>query len=205
MESEDHMCPQCKEVGVSPDSLIPNTYLRKLVINFENETGYIKPARRSSGGTGDVGKTVSQNKVAPQLAVSGASVTSQQNSMASRPSPTSQYSGAPTTAPMSASRPSSQQLPTSIPASLIGLPPHVIKAHLREMEKARQSANQPAQPKSQPYATTCAVSTNSYPQSSHRMSDSYTGHQSQPGMMMSQRPSVPPMLSSSTPMSRTMT
>ena len=199
LESEDHMCPQCKETGVSPDSLIPNTYLRKLVINFENETGYIKPAHRSSSGAGgDAFRMTSQHHAQPRSSASGAYGMQQQHNAVSRPSPTSQY--APTSTPMSMSQapqPVSQQLPTSIPASLIGLPPHVIKAHLREMEKARQSARAQNQQNVQQQYAMSAPSTNSYPQSSQRMADNYPSHQSQSGMMMSQRQTAPPMLSSS--------
>ena len=44
MDSEDHMCPMdgCHETGISPDSLIPNKFLRTAVTNFLNETGYTK-------------------------------------------------------------------------------------------------------------------------------------------------------------------
>ncbi|KAJ8667352.1 hypothetical protein QAD02_009014 [Eretmocerus hayati] len=42
LESEDHECPDCNEKDVSPESLIPNRYLRNAVMNFKNETGYAK-------------------------------------------------------------------------------------------------------------------------------------------------------------------
>lgn len=42
LDSEDHECPDCNEKDVSPDSLIPNRYLRTAVLNFKNETGYAK-------------------------------------------------------------------------------------------------------------------------------------------------------------------
>lgn len=57
METEDHICPTCGETDVSPDSLIANNFLRKLVSNYLNETGYVKPRRRSSS-TGDRGQAV---------------------------------------------------------------------------------------------------------------------------------------------------
>lgn len=41
LESEDNECPDCKEKGTSPTSLIPNRFLRSSVNNFKNETGYI--------------------------------------------------------------------------------------------------------------------------------------------------------------------
>lgn len=44
LESEDNECPQtdCKEKGTSPNSLIPNRFLRNSVNTFQNETGYNK-------------------------------------------------------------------------------------------------------------------------------------------------------------------
>lgn len=46
LESEDHECPDCKEKDVSPDTLIPNRFLRNNVNNFKNETGYNKSTVR---------------------------------------------------------------------------------------------------------------------------------------------------------------
>lgn len=46
LESEEHECPDCKEEGVSPDTLIPNRFLRNNVNNFKNETGYNKSTMR---------------------------------------------------------------------------------------------------------------------------------------------------------------
>ncbi|PIK55908.1 E3 ubiquitin-protein ligase RBBP6 [Apostichopus japonicus] len=40
LETENHQCPSCKEVDVSPDSLVPNKSLRETVMNFQTETGY---------------------------------------------------------------------------------------------------------------------------------------------------------------------
>ena len=44
MASADHVCPMdgCGETGISPDSLIPNKFLRTAVRNFLNESGYTK-------------------------------------------------------------------------------------------------------------------------------------------------------------------
>lgn len=39
LESDNHECPSCKEVNVSPDTLIPNRFLRISVAKFKNETG----------------------------------------------------------------------------------------------------------------------------------------------------------------------
>ncbi|XP_053683209.1 E3 ubiquitin-protein ligase RBBP6 [Sabethes cyaneus] len=48
LESEDNECPDCKEKGSSPGSLIPNRFLRNSVNAFRNETGYIKTARQTA-------------------------------------------------------------------------------------------------------------------------------------------------------------
>ncbi|XP_034952657.1 E3 ubiquitin-protein ligase RBBP6 [Chelonus insularis] len=42
LESEDHECPDCNEKDVSPETLIPNRFLRNAVMTFKNETGYAK-------------------------------------------------------------------------------------------------------------------------------------------------------------------
>lgn len=54
LESEEHECPDCNEKDVSPETLIPNRFLRNAVMNFKNETGYAKrqtyrPSIQSSG------------------------------------------------------------------------------------------------------------------------------------------------------------
>lgn len=46
LESEDHECPDCNEKDVSPDTLIPNRFLRNNVNNFKNATGYNKSTMR---------------------------------------------------------------------------------------------------------------------------------------------------------------
>ncbi|XP_059471341.1 E3 ubiquitin-protein ligase RBBP6 [Neocloeon triangulifer] len=45
LESEEHECPDCKDKGVSPDTLLPNRFLRNSVAKFRNDTGYSKPLR----------------------------------------------------------------------------------------------------------------------------------------------------------------
>ncbi|RWS16066.1 E3 ubiquitin-protein ligase RBBP6-like protein [Dinothrombium tinctorium] len=45
LESEQHECPTCNTTGISPDTLIPNRFLRNAVLKFKNETGYSKPKR----------------------------------------------------------------------------------------------------------------------------------------------------------------
>uniref|UniRef100_A0A0C9RHS3 Rbbp6_0 protein n=1 Tax=Fopius arisanus TaxID=64838 RepID=A0A0C9RHS3_9HYME len=42
LESEEHECPGCNEKDVSPETLIPNRYLRGNVLQFNNKTGYAK-------------------------------------------------------------------------------------------------------------------------------------------------------------------
>ena len=42
LDSDDHQCPECKETGVSPDTLIPNRFLRGQAIKFKNECGSFK-------------------------------------------------------------------------------------------------------------------------------------------------------------------
>ncbi|CAE1273637.1 RBBP6 [Acanthosepion pharaonis] len=42
LDSEEHECPSCHELDVSPDKLISNNLLRQAVINYLNQTGYTK-------------------------------------------------------------------------------------------------------------------------------------------------------------------
>ncbi|XP_076325708.1 E3 ubiquitin-protein ligase RBBP6-like [Tachypleus tridentatus] len=42
LDSETHECPMCHETNISPDTLIPNRFLRTAVMNFKNETGYTR-------------------------------------------------------------------------------------------------------------------------------------------------------------------
>lgn len=44
LDSEEQECPQCHTKAVSPDTLIPNRFLRTAVTNFRSETGYTKAA-----------------------------------------------------------------------------------------------------------------------------------------------------------------
>ncbi|CAG5131920.1 unnamed protein product [Candidula unifasciata] len=54
LESDDHMCPSCKETNVSPDKIVPNRSTRLAVTNFLNDTGYTKvKKRRLSSHNGD--------------------------------------------------------------------------------------------------------------------------------------------------------
>ena len=47
LESDSHECPECHEHSVSPDSLIPNRFLRTSVSKFKNDTGYCGNRNRS--------------------------------------------------------------------------------------------------------------------------------------------------------------
>lgn len=49
LESEDNECPDCYEKGSSPNSLIPNRFLRNKVNEFKNKTGYNKPRQPKKG------------------------------------------------------------------------------------------------------------------------------------------------------------
>lgn len=94
LESEEHECPDCNEKDVSPETLIPNRFLRNAVMNFKNETGYAKrqtyrpPAQSSAVSStvltdqpkAEVQQTVSQ--VSSQIAQSStapSNVTSQES------------------------------------------------------------------------------------------------------------------------------
>jgi len=50
MESPEHRCPSCDWPGQSPDSLIPNVYLRALVTSFINDTSYVS-TKKSAAAT----------------------------------------------------------------------------------------------------------------------------------------------------------
>lgn len=40
IESEENQCPDCKEKDTSPETLIPNRFLRNAVNTFRNKSGY---------------------------------------------------------------------------------------------------------------------------------------------------------------------
>lgn len=42
MESEENECPDCHGKEISPETLIPNRYLRNAVNGFKDKTGYSK-------------------------------------------------------------------------------------------------------------------------------------------------------------------
>ncbi|CAL1280836.1 unnamed protein product, partial [Larinioides sclopetarius] len=48
LESENHECPICHEINVSPNTLIPNRFLRTAVLNYKNETGYTTRIRKAA-------------------------------------------------------------------------------------------------------------------------------------------------------------
>ncbi|KAK7502480.1 hypothetical protein BaRGS_00006433 [Batillaria attramentaria] len=51
LETDDHQCPTCRTVEVSPNGIIPNNSLRSAVQAFTNDSGYSKVRRRSSEGS----------------------------------------------------------------------------------------------------------------------------------------------------------
>merc|ERR1712150_234597 len=64
LESEDHQCPSCKEINVSPDRIVANKSMRLAVENFKNDTGYTKVRRRRSNSTsGDPSLSLSSSSV----------------------------------------------------------------------------------------------------------------------------------------------
>lgn len=40
IEADHNQCPDCKKIEISPDTLIPNRYLRNKVNDFRNQTGF---------------------------------------------------------------------------------------------------------------------------------------------------------------------
>lgn len=42
LESEENECPDCHGKEISPETLIPNRYLRNAVNGFKDKTGYSK-------------------------------------------------------------------------------------------------------------------------------------------------------------------
>lgn len=86
LESEEHECPDCNEKDVSPETLIPNRFLRNAVMNFKNETGYAKrqiyrPPTRNSGQPA----TVDQAKMETQQTVSQVSSQTKTSQASSTP------------------------------------------------------------------------------------------------------------------------
>ncbi|XP_056644293.1 E3 ubiquitin-protein ligase RBBP6 isoform X2 [Diorhabda sublineata] len=66
LESEDHECPDCHEKEISPDTLIPNRFLRTSVANFKSTTGYVKiPTYREPKSTPVVQTIPSNNETTP--------------------------------------------------------------------------------------------------------------------------------------------
>ncbi|XP_055916777.1 E3 ubiquitin-protein ligase RBBP6 isoform X2 [Eupeodes corollae] len=63
LESEENECPDCKEKGTSPGSLIPNRFLRSSVNTFKNETGYER--RRKNNGVHEVVSNATETKEEP--------------------------------------------------------------------------------------------------------------------------------------------
>ncbi|XP_065514243.1 E3 ubiquitin-protein ligase RBBP6-like [Caloenas nicobarica] len=49
LESEEHKCPTCHRTDVSPDALVANKFLRQIVNNFRNGTGYTRRVHKQLG------------------------------------------------------------------------------------------------------------------------------------------------------------
>ncbi|KZS17169.1 Something that sticks-like glue [Daphnia magna] len=72
LDSEEQECPQCHTKAVSPDTLIPNRFLRTAVTNFRSETGYTKatpvaPAVIEPVVVPEVKEDVEEEKEEPEL------------------------------------------------------------------------------------------------------------------------------------------
>ncbi|KAK3591656.1 hypothetical protein CHS0354_040564 [Potamilus streckersoni] len=109
LDTEEHICPTCGESEISPDSLIPNRFLRTSISSFYNETGTMvittgvkaKPVIHAQHN----GPGPQQPGVAPQ-AQSGSPVTQKPYMPSSRP--TGALFGANALPRLQMSRPSSQ-------------------------------------------------------------------------------------------------
>lgn len=71
LESEDNECPDCKEKGSSPGSLIPNRFLRNSVNAFRNATGYTKTVRKAPVKENKVVEEVPPTAVESNVSASG--------------------------------------------------------------------------------------------------------------------------------------
>ncbi len=75
LDSEEQECPQCHTKAVSPDTLIPNRFLRTAVTNFRSETGYTKvtpivavePAPSVPEPVPEIKEDISDEKEEPEL------------------------------------------------------------------------------------------------------------------------------------------
>ena len=62
LESEEQECPNCHNKPVSPDTLIPNRFLRSAVTKFRSETGYTKAVPQVQTTPTSVPLTVSESE-----------------------------------------------------------------------------------------------------------------------------------------------
>ncbi|XP_077940225.1 uncharacterized protein LOC120827758 isoform X2 [Gasterosteus aculeatus] len=71
LDSEDHVCPTCRQLDVSPDTLIANKFLRQAVETFKKERGYTKSLARGCGASQSQNPTPAASPVptAPHLGV----------------------------------------------------------------------------------------------------------------------------------------
>lgn len=110
LESEEHECPDCNEKDVSPETLIPNRFLRNAVMNFKNETGYAK--RQTYRQPTQINRQIDQqkpdqnisqtlNQSKPAQAPVAVSATTQENTE----SQTSNFESAPQQFPVNTAQP----------------------------------------------------------------------------------------------------
>jgi E3 ubiquitin-protein ligase RBBP6 len=113
LESEEHECPDCNEKDVSPETLIPNRFLRNAVMNFKNETGYAKRQTyrapiHSTGSASSTDQPKTEIQQTQQSQVSSQTKTVQ--SSAAPPNTTSQESVEPQSTDLEST---SQHFPTT--------------------------------------------------------------------------------------------
>jgi len=123
MESSEHNCPSCETPGQSPDVLIPNLYLRKMVTNFINETSYVSTKKPPVSTAAPSSSTPAY----PAAATSGA------RTVVVKPDTLSTDVGG---------------RPTELPARQTGLPPHL--RHVTQIKPETALSDFPSKHSQQP-------------------------------------------------------
>lgn len=127
LETEDHVCPSCDSMDVSPDGLIANQMLRRAVTNFQNETGYVKIAQRANAIKQAQAKAAEAAKAAAaatQILQKNVAIVPRGPSVLDyRPPPTAQAPSAPVPSLSSSQRSSPDQEQAYKPASIEQEPP----------------------------------------------------------------------------------
>ena len=132
LESEDHVCPSCDSMDVSPDGLIANQMLRRAVTNFQNETGYTKDVQKAAA------LKLAQEKVAEaaKAAAAAGSVLHKQNVVPRGPS-VLDYKPPSNSSSPSQIQPIKLQIPTPV---LSSPPPESHNPHLGTPARPIQSS-----------------------------------------------------------------